>query len=156
MGLDVALVHRRRVVAPLDDERGVGETGLKIAVPHLNNGRQIRRRRRRLSEPGGHELLVDQVRAFRECRVEGQHRRKGLVLHLDEGQGREGLGSALRSDGGHGMAVVTHLASSNHVPREIGEVAAPFPAFDGASGHLGKSAPVTTAFTPGLRGPHPP
>ena len=33
MGLDVALVHRRRVVAPLDDERGVGEAGLGSPFP---------------------------------------------------------------------------------------------------------------------------
>ena len=138
MGLDVALVHRGSLVAPLDDERSLCKARLKIAVAHLDHRRQVGGCGGRLGKPGGHEPFIDEGRAFCEGRVEGQHRRERLVLHLDEGQGRKGLGPALRRHSRHGMAVVAHLTPGNDVPREIGEITAAFTAFDGASSDLGE------------------
>ena len=79
-----------------------------------------------------------------------EHGRQHFVFDLDQRQRFLGDMRVGRADGCHRMTEVEHFVARQHVIALVAQVRrAAFARVDQLVGHVGKSAAVTTAFTPG-------
>ena len=109
MGLDIALMHRPGREVPLDDDIGLGEAGLDVALGVLDGARDVR------------GLAVERHPVVEDGRVVGQRVvdldgvRQDLVIHLDQlaGLRRDGLGHG--RDGGDRVTMEQRLVPRHHI-----------------------------------------
>ena len=121
MGLDVALMHGRRVECPLDYDVGIRETRLHVAQGPSKMLRNVGHLVGRLSELLCSEIAVQHLGA-RLHRFRGRHgARQRFVLHLDRVRRLERGMHAVGRHGGHCMALVEGLSLGHDVAVDIGE-----------------------------------
>ena len=122
MGLDIALMHRRGLEAALDNQIGLGKTGLDIAnrdIDFLENIGSLGRLRRHAVG----EHIGMQNRCIRLHRLfDIDHMRQHLVIDLDQFERGVGDGGTGCGHGGDGVAVIKRFAVGHDVVREIAEI----------------------------------
>ena len=136
--LDVALVRRLGAELALDDDVGLGETGVDVAELGGQHGREVRRLGRRRRDALGDLVLVQQRRVGGHRLLDVDDVRQHLVLDLDQLQ--RALGDQLRGggDGSDGVAVVQHLLARHHAARHVAEVDHEFARGGNQHGHVGE------------------
>ena len=117
VGLDVALVGGGHAVLGLDDDVGFREARFHVAAFEALLGGDVARRLAGVAV--GVLALVDERCAVGDRVVDAEHRRQGLVLHLDEIERRLGLRDRLGRHGGNRVAVVEHLVASEYVLGQV-------------------------------------
>ena len=135
MRLDVALMHRRGGVLPLDDDVCLREAAFGVALLVAEMGGNVAGLVAALAHGGGAQFLVEQRRAVFHGLADIDDGGEHLIVDLDQGQGRLGHVSVDRSDGGDRVALKQRLFAGHHVVR--GEL---------------ESAVVATQFLPAQRG----
>ena len=125
MRLDIGLVHRRVGVTPLDDDVGVAEPGVDVALGEVDHLRDVRSVRRLGLDPLGDEIVVQHrcVRSHRLFDVDdvGQD----VVGDIDQLAGLLGDRGRGRGDRGNGVAVIEDLVARQAVARQVAEIHRP-------------------------------
>ena len=119
MGLDVALVHRRRVNLGLGGDGGLLEAPGQVAelVAHVRG--DVAAAARVLAELLGRHVLVQHRRVVAHGVEDVHRRRQHLVVYLDQGQGFLGGVQGGGRHGRHGMAAVERLVGGEHVVAHV-------------------------------------
>ena len=122
MRLDIALMHRLGGVLALDDDVGVLEAGLGVALLEGHDLGDVRRLGRLRIDAGGEHVVVQNGCVVGHRRFDVDDERQHVVLHVDQRQRL--IGDRLRGggDGGDGMAFVQRLAARHDVAGQIAEV----------------------------------
>ena len=111
--LDVPLVHGRRVEGALDDEVGLGEPLIHVALDVVDVLLDVRRYVVVLAMVLGAVLLVQYRSAVGKRLGGGHHGWQQLILNLDERQSLLGVVDGARGDPRDGMALVEHLLAGH-------------------------------------------
>ena len=122
VGLDIALMHRLGGEGALDDDIGLGESGLEIAAREGHLLEDVRRRLGRRLHALGEHVVVEHRRVRRHRLAHVDHVRQHLVVDLDQVQRLLGDGLRGRRHRGHGMAVVERLPARHDVLRHVAVV----------------------------------
>ena len=158
MRLDVALVVHRRIELTLDDDVGLGESGVDVTLSELDVLRGVRlvgpdlpgRALEEAADLLGHHPRVQLRRARAHCLLRVEYRLQDLVVDLDE---LECVLRDVRVGRGHRhdrVPAVQRLVVSEHLVEHLAQVAGPLSERNHLVGlGAGKSVFVTTARTPG-------
>ena len=122
MRLDIALVHRLGRVAPLDDDIGLGEPGLDIALGEADHLGDVGGLGRLRLDAGGENVLMQHRRVVRHRRLDVHDVRQHLVLDLDQIERLFGDRRRGRRDRGNRMALVERLAPGHDVARQVPQI----------------------------------
>ena len=126
MRLDIGLMHRLVRIAPLDDDVGVAEPGLDVALGKGDLLGDVRGLRRHRIDTPGVEVVVQQGRLGPHRRFDIDDVRQHVVVDLDQLACRFGDRGRGRGDRRHRMALVKHLVARHAVARQVAEIHRPF------------------------------
>ncbi len=122
MRLDIALVHRLCRVAPLDDDVGLAEPGLDVALGKAHHLGDVGGLGRLGVDPRGKDFVVQHRRVGRHRRLDVHHVRQHLVLDLDQVERLLGDRRRNRGDRGHRVTLVKSLADRHAVARQVPQI----------------------------------
>ncbi len=150
MRLDIGLVHRLGGVAALDDDLGVLEAGLDVALVEVHALGDVRGLGRLRLDARGEQVVVQHRRVVRHRRLDVDD-----VAAAPRTSRRSVRAPRRRSPAMVAATAATAWPSYSALPRAMQlrdrsrKFIGPSPTNASSEGMSGKSAAVTTAFTPG-------
>ena len=122
MRLNVGLMHRLGGVATLDDDVGVLEAGVDVALLEGHDLRDVGCLGRLRVHTGGEHVGMQHRRAVGHGGFDVDDVRQDFVLHVDQRQRLIGDLGGSSGNGREGMTLIEYLAACHDVIREIAEV----------------------------------
>ncbi len=125
MRLDIGLVHRRVRIAPLDDDVGVAEPGVDVALGEADHLGDVRSVRRLGIDTLGKEIVVQDRRIGLHRLFDVDDMRQHVVFDLDQLAGLLGDRRRGRRHRRDGVTVIKHLVARQAVARQVAKVHRP-------------------------------
>ncbi len=123
--LDIGLMHGLARIAALDDDIGVAEAGIDIALGKADPLGDVRGMGRLRVDPLGEDVVVQQGRLGLHRLFDVDDVRQHVVVDLDQRAGLLGDRRRGRRHRGHRVAVIEHLVARHAVARQVAEVHRP-------------------------------